>query len=404
MINKILKNDFLKKIFEGIFGKASQMIFSLLFSFVTARLYGAEVLGEYTYIFALLSMFTILAKCGMDNGLVYFIPKVGNRYISFSFFISFIISVIIFIFGFLFLKNDLLKISLPLVWLLSMEQMFLGIYKVDEKIKDYFLTISVIGLLSRIILIIILYKILGANTKSLMLGLLISLIATNGVFIFKNFNRFEKVIFEKKFLKYSIPLVMATVMGVVMSKIDIIMLKNFVDSKSIGVYQIAAQLATATSALLLIFNMVFAPKISKLYHENKIEVLKKLYIKSTRILGGLALVTLIIMIIMRKYILGIYGSTFILGEMVLVYRGIGQFFNSVVGSSTFMISMTGRPKIFMWITSIACIINIILNLILIPKFGINGAAIASMVAVITTNVVGYIVVKHIFELKVYKIF
>jgi O-antigen/teichoic acid export membrane protein len=65
--------------------------------------------------------------------------------------------------------------------------------------------------------------------------------------------------------------------------------------------------------------------------------------------------------------------------------------------------MTGRPKVNMVGKILAASINTVLNLILIPIWGISGAALASMIAVGFVNILGYSIVKRILNVKVFGI-
>src|SRR5690625_1812472 len=112
-MKKLLKNEFVIKLIESFFGRGSYIVFTLLFSLVCTRLYGAELFGKYTYAFTLVSIFMILAKAGLDNGLIYSIPKNKNKHISFSFLVNFVISIIIIIILWVFIQDKYIRFMLP---------------------------------------------------------------------------------------------------------------------------------------------------------------------------------------------------------------------------------------------------------------------------------------------------
>ncbi|WP_319204543.1 flippase [uncultured Ilyobacter sp.] len=404
IVEKIKGSHFIKKIIESFFGRASFTIFSMFFSFVCARIYGVEIFGKYTYAFTVVSLIMVFAKAGLDNGLIYYIPKSGNKYISFGFFVNFIASIFIVLVGYFYIDDYYVKISLPLVWILSVEQIFFGIYRANNQIKEFYLINGFYSMILKILLAIAFYFLFGKNVENIIFSVYVSSLFSIIFYFLKNKEKFGKINFDSEFIKYSLPLVVAAMMGVLMGKIDIIMLGSMIDKKSVGIYQIASQIAGSTSVILMIFNTVFAPKVSQLYHAEEMDKLKEMYVKSTRFLGITSLFIILVLCLLSKYILLIFGKEFVSGQWPLIYRSIGQFLNASVGSVWLMLAMTGKSKLQMYGNLLACILNISLNYVFIKSYGINGAAIASMISIGFVNILGYILVKRQFKVKAYWIF
>ena len=66
---------------------------------------------------------------------------------------------------------------------------------------------------------------------------------------------------------------------------------------------------------------------------------------------------------------------------------IGQLMNAIMGPVAFLLSMTGNEKIVAQIFGLTACLNILMNLLFIPLFGIQGAAVATTISVIIWNVV-----------------
>ncbi|WP_211654850.1 flippase [Planococcus alpniumensis] len=402
--NRVNSGDFRSKLIESFFGKASFVIFTMVFSLVCTRLYGAELFGQYTYAFSIVTLLMIFAKAGFDNSLVYYIPKTKQKFISLSFVLNASISLVLVIVSLFFITDDFVRIMLPLIWLVSMEQIFFGIYRASGNIKKYFFINGFVSVLVRIILIIFLYYIFGKSFIGIVIGVYVSFILSNVLYFVQNKTYFKKIEFDKKYLLYSASLVLAAVMGVAMDKIDIIMLGNMTNMKNVGIYQIAIQVANLLFMILVVFDTVFGPQISKLYHSKKIEELRILYIKSTRVLGLIALVFIVILTLTSTMVLQLFGQEFVEAKTALLLRSIGQFVNVAVGSVWLMLAMTGKPRFHIYANLFAFTLNISMNYILIPLYGVNGAAFATMTSMIVVNILGYIMVCNIFKLKVYKFF
>lgn len=397
---KIRDNVFLVKLSESFFGIGADKLFVALLPFVAVKIYGATIYGEYTYYFSIATMLSILSKVGLDTGLLYFIPRNGNRYVSGTFVIVGTLSIAV---GavYLFIERSFL-IYIPLFILLSLHALFMVIHRATAKIKEYYIVSAFVRQGLTLILLFILYR-LGAN-DGILIAFTAGYLVADIALLAYNRRHFRKIEISKELVLYSLPLLITSAMAVIMDQIDVIMLRQYFDEETVGIYNIAAKLATLPAYLLTIFNTVFAPKISELYHEGKEEELKKIYTVSARLLMGSSLIIVLVVILLNQWILGLFGKEFLAASNVVLYRGIGQVINCSVGSVWYMLSMTGRSKLNMIGTSSAAIINIILNFMFIPRMGMDGAAIASMIAISFISILGYILVKKYFNLKVYKFF
>ena len=85
----------------------------------------------------------------------------------------------------------------------------------------------------------------------------------------------------------------------------------------------------------------------------------------------------------------VFGEEYADGRIALAILCVGQLTNALVGSVGFLLNMTGNERDVAKGFAIAAIINIALNLVLIPLFGIEGAAFATAVSMMVWNVLLY---------------
>ena len=95
----------------------------------------------------------------------------------------------------------------------------------------------------------------------------------------------------------------------------------------------------------------------------------------------------LILTIFNREILNIFGEEFRMGDTVLLVLGLSFLFNSLLGFSGQVLSIVGRSKFILFNTIGAGILNIILNYILIPRYGILGAAIGTGFSIFAVNIV-----------------
>ena len=396
-----MKNELKKDILESFRGYLMLGMVTLLFNFISIRLLGSEVFGRFNYGFNIIAFITTFASAGLNSGIMYFFPKNQGKYISFAFLFNFLASILIAIITYIFADDIFLKRMVPLIWVLSAQQLFLGIYSSRSRIKTYFNIQAILGKFITIGITIIFYYLGLINTNNLILSTFIAGIISIIIHVIVNKDLFNKIVVSKTLIIFSLPTLFSEIMFQIMSRIDAVMIGHMTNKTQVGIYVVAAQIATSTSVVLLIFNTAFAPKISHMYHNGQLKELKSLYCKATRILGLFSFITFIIILIFGHLVLSLYGPEYEIGYKVVVYRAIGQFVNAGVGSVWLMLRMTGKTQYQVYGTMVGALLNIVLNYLLIPLYGINGAAIASMVVTIFMNLLGFILVINIFKINPY---
>ena len=83
--------------------------------------------------------------------------------------------------------------------------------------------------------------------------------------------------------------------------------------------------------------------------------------------------------------MGLFGQEFKVGVTAFIFLSFGRLISSFSGSVGNILQMTGNQNIYGFILLIGALLNVVLNYMLIPKYGINGAAIASMSSLIVWN-------------------
>jgi O-antigen/teichoic acid export membrane protein len=165
------------------------------------------------------------------------------------------------------------------------------------------------------------------------------------------------------------------------------MLAMFRSEAEVGYYDMAVKLSTLTTLILMSISSIAGPKFSELFHSGRMDELFYVAKKSTQLVFWTTTPVLFCLLLFGKPLLGhLFGSKFTVAYPSLVLLVIGQFLNSVSGSTGLFMNMTGQQNIFKNIIFGAAAINVSLNFFLIPKFGIMGAAFAAMASVIFWNI------------------
>lgn len=188
-------------------------------------------------------------------------------------------------------------------------------------------------------------------------------------------------------LSVSLPMLMTASMQFFIGQTGVVLLAMFRTESEVGYYSVAVSLATLTVFVLQAINSMAAPKFSELFHAGKVDDLFYIAKKSTKLIFWTTTPILLFLIILGKPVLTLfYGNDFVLAYPAMVFLILGQFVNSISGSTGHFLNMTGHQKIFRNIMYGAALINIVLTLILIPRYGINGAAFAGMISMFFWNI------------------
>jgi O-antigen/teichoic acid export membrane protein len=110
----------------------------------------------------------------------------------------------------------------------------------------------------------------------------------------------------------------------------------------------------------------------------------------------------LILIFSAKGAMSFFGADFIeKGAPVLIILTVAQFVNCITGGAGFTLTMTGKQNLELINSVTVVLINIVLNYLLIPKYGVSGAAIATTISIISINLLRLAEVYKIYQIHPY---
>ncbi len=203
----------------------------------------------------------------------------------------------------------------------------------------------------------------------------------------------DKGSFDRRtLLLSSMPLFWVSFMNLVMGWTDRVILGVLGDSSEVGLYTVALRTAGLTSFILVALNSIAAPKFSALYSQGKIKELTLLARQSTMMMTLIAAPVLLIFIVWPEYVLGLFGPEFKAASIILAILAAGHFVNVVTGSVGYLLKMTGHERLVRNNTIFCALLNVGLNVILIPHLGIYGAAISTAGTMAVKNLISFVLV------------
>lgn len=168
----------------------------------------------------------------------------------------------------------------------------------------------------------------------------------------------------------------------VMGWIDRIMLGMFTTEAQVGIYTVALRVAALGAIPLFAVNSIASPKFAEMNGRNDYSGLNRVVHHSARLIFWTTLPMVTLFVLFPRFILHLFGTEFVAGIPVLLLLSGGRLLSASCGSIGSIMQMVGMEKMLNIILLIAAVLNVILNALLIPRFGITGAAFASMFSIV----------------------
>ena len=211
----------------------------------------------------------------------------------------------------------------------------------------------------------------------------------------------KSITVEKEVIAFSATAFGIAAVDFALSQADKIVLGFYLSPRQVGVYAVAIALVGFVPIALQSVNQIFAPMIAELHASGNRALLQQLYATLTKWIVILTLPLAFTMMIFAKPLIAIFGHDFEAGAAVLAIGACGQLFNCAVGSVGYLLLMSGNQMQLIKIQGCNAALMIGLSLFLVPRFGIAGAAVASAVAVISTNLWSLVAVSRCLHLFPY---
>ncbi|MGH7496860.1 MAG: flippase [bacterium] len=188
--------------------------------------------------------------------------------------------------------------------------------------------------------------------------------------------------FDPEILRYSVPLMLASGVATLMHWLDIAMLGYFADETTVGLYHPAARTAGVVRAALVALAGIFAPILTEFFAENKLKEMSDAYKLVTRWIMTVSLPFAALITAFPLDFMLLFGAEYAPGAKALVLLTFATLIQSFAGVGAPTLNMAGHPKANLWNYATAVVLNIILNVLWIPRYGITGAACASLCSMI----------------------
>ena len=400
-------NQSLQKIAKGtgiiFIGTIIGMLLGFVNRVIIVRYITQTEYGIYCLALVIISIFVTISMLGLSEGstryIAYFRGKKEEGKVrgvisssikiaiiasislaTISFFISDFISVGIFHTHELSSPLKILSIAIPFTVLINVFiAIFRGFDRVDAKV--YFQDIFRPALYLLFLIVVVLF---GLSFLGVIYAYLVSIAVTCVVFVMYKKSplpmRRNSVTnpMIKELLFFSVPLLAVSMLQMITTWTDTVMLSYFKTPDIVGLYNAALPLAHLLPIVLVSMNYLFIPIISQLYSKNLMAEMKRSYTVLTKWIFSATLPIFFVLFLFPDVMLNfLFGPRYSGATIALQILSVGFFVYASFGANSGILLTMGKTRLLMKIILIGSIINITLNTALIPSLGVIGAAIAS---------------------------
>lgn len=198
----------------------------------------------------------------------------------------------------------------------------------------------------------------------------------------------------KELFRFSLPLFFSGIFTSSLGWIDTFFLGALKTASDVGIYNIALSLVSTLTIFLSAFSNIFFPISSELYAKGLLKEITQIYSSITRWMFILSFPILIIIFFFPEKILSLlFGSVYSQGGLSLQILIVAYFFKIFVGPASETLMTYHKTKYLFYLNTGIAILNVALNYLLIPDFGILGAAIATSTSIILRDGIAFLIVR-----------
>lgn len=198
-----------------------------------------------------------------------------------------------------------------------------------------------------------------------------------------------------EYFRHAVPISLANIETIVYNQLDVLLIGIVLAASDVAVYKVASLVSALITLPLLGSTQLFGPTAVNLYAQNQLEQLSDTYATITKWVLGVALLAAAGIAVYRSTILGLFGSEYRAGSVVILLLLGAQAANAAAGPANQLLGMTDNQYLVLLNNVVFGVVNLCMNLYLLPRFGIVGAATATGVTIAALNVVRVFEVAHV---------
>ncbi len=198
----------------------------------------------------------------------------------------------------------------------------------------------------------------------------------------------------REIARSALPFLGVATLGMFFPWVSVLTLGYFGTEDDVGLFSVAYRTAALTSFVLTAVNAIAGPRFAALYARGERAELLRSARQATLLITVCALPILVVLWVIPGTVMSLFGPRFVEGSRCLTILATGQFVNVVTGSVGQLLLMSGHERPMRAGLAGGAVATLVLHLVLVPRYGVEGAALASAIALAGTNVALLLLVRR----------
>ncbi len=411
-------------------GSISSLLLGIGFQWLLARLLGPTKVGIISLALSIFGLAALLAEFGLEQGAIRFVALymdrgdrgraagviiAGVRIIGI---LSLAVAVILFgaadplaeqVFGKPPLAPVLrvLAISLPFATVSSFLMFVMrGLKRVEYEaaINQVIVPLLKIGGLI-VVVYTVGYSVVGVAWALLLVSIVGAALAIISMWqLYPLRGQSERpVLVTRAMLAFSWPLLLIGIVNKALQEAETLFLGVWVASDQVGIYYTCLRATVLITAFLIAFSTIFAPIMAGLHGRQEHGLFGSLLKTVTKWGFSLSIPVFLVLFVFSDQVLLVFGPGFVEGAPILQILAVSQLVNVATGPVGWALTMSGHPRLELLNSLFFLAVNIALALVLIPRYGIMGAAFSGAVVVVLINLLRLVEVYVVLHVHPYNL-
>lgn len=202
-------------------------------------------------------------------------------------------------------------------------------------------------------------------------------------------------------LKYCFLIILAGSVAMFILDIDKFMLGQYLKIENVAYYSVAIFIATVIAVPQRAMHQILMPLTSKFLNDNSINALKDLYVRSSLNLLVISGLIFLLIVLNINSLYQVLPEEFTGGFFVVIIISIAKLYDNSLGNNNAILFNSNYYRVILFFGVLLAILTVILNIVFIPIYGIEGSAFATFLAVFVYNTAKLVFVKQKFNMLPY---
>ena len=199
-------------------------------------------------------------------------------------------------------------------------------------------------------------------------------------------------------IKFRITIILGGSTAVILLEIDRFMINQFIPIQNVAYYTVAIFIATVIAVPARAMHQITYPMTAEILNRNDVTELKKLYQKSSLTLFIVSGLIFILILLNLNDFFALLPEAYRGGYIIVLLIGFTKLLDALLGNNNAILFNSDYYRVLLFMGVLLALFTILFNWLLIPLYGLNGAAFATFMAICIYNSLKLIYVKRKFNI------